>query len=529
MTAVAEGRLGGLRLARQPAGGLNALGRFAPLVLAALNAIAFLVVRPDVNDLWAARARASAVQNGVGLTYWFSWFGGGSTPGNYSVLTPYLSALITTELLAALSAVAIPLLCMPLLRGTAHPLAGTAIAAYAAAVNLWSGRVPFLFGAAIAIGALICVRNRRLTAAVLLGLLSILASPVTGVFLAMGLSGVFISYRDYRRIAWITIVAIGVGLGAVGLVFGTPGPEPFSGTLKLEAVAGLLLLLLARPPVWLRTTIWVSLIATLVLATFPNGMGSNVARIVWFCLPVAVVALSAFRTWILVLVAFPLLLTGTSGTIVDLRNAGNPVSSVGYYQPLATELDSISGLQKYRVEVVNHGAHAAYDALLNHAALARGWETQEDNELNGAIQGKHLDATTYKVWLENNAVGYVAMPALSVSNDAEYHLVETASLPYLVPIWQTTDWQLFRVVRPTPIVAPPASMVSASQAQVTVAVPCTCAVTVRVRWSKFLHAAERSTNLAASVSDDGAGWTSLRTTAPGVYVLGGSLGGLLGS
>lgn len=501
-----------------------------PVLLAAINAIAFLLVRPGVNDLWAARARASAVQHGVGLTYWFSWFGGGSTPGNYSVLTPYLSALIGTEVLGALSAVAIPLLCRVALRGTPHPLLATLVAAFAAGVNLWSGRVPFLFGTAFAIGALIAIRHRRLAVTLALAALSILASPVTGAFLAAGLSGVVISYQQYRRIALVTIAAIGVGLGAVGLVFGAPGPEQFSTLLLLEVLGGLLLLLAARPPIYLRTTIWLSIVASFALAVFPNAMGSNFARLVWFCLPVAVVAVSALRSWIALLLVVPLLALGTSTTVVDLSNAGKPISSVGYYRPLASKLDTIGDLRNYRVEVVNHGAHAGYDALLNHAALARGWETQEDNALNSAIQHAGLDATTYKVWLDNNAVGYVALPTMTVSHFAEYDLVANGSLPYLVPVWSTPDWRLFRVVDSTPIVAPPARMVSASQSQVTVRVPCACTVTVRVRWSKFLHAADQPAATPATVVDDGSGWTSLSTVSPGVYVLRGSLsGGLLGS
>src|SRR5689334_20751697 len=76
-----------------------------PTVVTALNAVAFVLARPDVSDLWAARARASAVSHGVGLTYWFNWFGG-STPGNYSIFTPYVCSLIGTELVGALSAVA---------------------------------------------------------------------------------------------------------------------------------------------------------------------------------------------------------------------------------------------------------------------------------------------------------------------------------------------------------------------------------------------------------------------------------------
>src|SRR3954453_20849471 len=87
-----------------------------PTIVTALNAIAFLLVRPDVSDLWAARARASAVSHGVGLSYWFGWFGG-STPGNYSVFTPTVSAVIGTEFVGALAAVATVALATVLVRG----------------------------------------------------------------------------------------------------------------------------------------------------------------------------------------------------------------------------------------------------------------------------------------------------------------------------------------------------------------------------------------------------------------------------
>lgn len=497
------------------------------VVIAALNAVVFLVVRPDVNDLWAARARASAVAHGVGLTYWFSWFGGGSTPGNYSLFTPYVSAWITAEVLGAVSAVAIPVLCAYLLRDTEHPLAGTALAAYVAGVNLWSGRVPFLFGMAFAVGVLIAVRHRARVAAVLLTLLSIAASPVTGAFVAMGLSGVFVSHRQYRRISLITIVAAGVGLLTVGVIFGAPGPQPFSAALRVEVVTGLLLVLLARPPVWLRTTIWLSVVAAVLISVIPNGMGSNFARFVWFCIPVAVIALSRFRVWILGLVVLPLLVTGTTGTVTDLQNAGKPISTPSYYKGLADRLDTIGDLTRYRVEVVNHGAHAAYDALLGHAMLARGWETQEDRALNKAVLSEKLDATTYKVWLDNNAVGYVALPAITVQHYWEYDLVLAGDLPYLKLIWQSNDWKLYRVVNPTPVVAAPAIIDSSSQSQMTVDVPCACEIHVRVRWSKFLSAGEATTGVAARVSDDGSGWTQLTTSKPGIYVMHGSIGGLL--
>jgi hypothetical protein len=506
----------------------RAIAPYLSSLLAAVNAVAFLLIRPDVNDLWAARARASAARQGVGLSYWFSWFGG-STPGNYSLLTPYLSAYTSAELLGAVSAVAIPLLCLVLTRGTEHPVLATAVAAYTAGVNLWSGRVPFLFGGALAVAALIFVRRKQAVGAVAFSLLSIAASPVSGAFTAMGLSGLFLSHRGYRRISLITIAASAVGMGVDAIVFGTPGPEPFSDALKIEVVCGLLLLLCARPVIWLRTTLWASVIATFVLAWLPNGMGSNFSRYAWFCVPVAVVALSRFRVWILMLVIAPLLVTGTSGTYADLRNAGQPVSQTSYYAALAAQLDTITGLQNYRVEVVNHGAHAAYDALLNHATLARGWETQEDNALNAPLYKHGLDAVTYKVWLDNNAVGYIALPTVEdTGRYPEYQLVDSGRLSYLRLIWQTTDWKLYQVQNATQIVGAPATPVQVTQSQLTIDVPCACAVSLRIRFSKFLHAEAEPDGAQAQLADNGAGWTTLTTTQPGRYELRGSLsGGLL--
>jgi hypothetical protein len=527
----------------------------APSIVALLNGVLFVLVRPDVNDLWAARARASAVQHGVGLTYWFSWFGGGSTPGNYSVVAPYLSAYLGTEVVGAISALAVTVLATVALRGTRHWLAATWIAAFGAAMNLWSGRVPFLLGAAFAVAALIAVRSRRPVATVLLTLCSILASPVAAAFLAMGLSGTFLTTRtkDWRPIISWAVGTVAVGLVLVALAFGTPGPEPFSIWLALEVFGGLILLSLAQPPDHLRTTIWVTGLATVVLWAIPNGMGSNFGRFVWYCLPVAVVALSARRTRMAVLLVIPPLIVGASSTFTDLRNSVRPVSTVSYYKPLAAKLDTIAGLRNYRLEVVDHGAHTGYAELLGHALLARGWETQEDQELNAALNKDPLDPRVYKIWLQNNAVGYVAMPSTSVGGKfPEYDLVKSGRAGYLHQIWANQHWKLYRVENPSPIAGAPAKLVGYTQSTMTIHVPCACTVDVRVRWSKFLGAAMRpaaagsaasghagqtpspraSTSAAktpevtAKVRDDGSGWTKITTTKPGDYVLSGSIGGI---
>ena len=514
---------------------------WGPAAFAAVNAIAFYVVRPGVNDLWAARARASAVSHGVGLTYWFSWFGGGSTPGNYSVLTPYACAAIGTELVGALATVAVTVLVTVLVRDTANPGLAGAVAALAAAINLWSGRVPFLLSAAIGVGALLAVRHRNRPATVALTLLSVMASPVAGAFIVLGLSGTFLTTRTkaYRPVIAYAIGTVGVALVGVAAVFGTPGPEGFSTGQAIDTVLGLGCLALACTTDHLRTTIAVSLIAAIALWAIPNGLGSNFTRFVWFCLPVAVAALTRRRAVLAGLLVAPVLVVGSLTTVEDLQNAVQPLSSGSYYKDLATELDRIPDLPNYRVEVVNHGAHAGYDALLGHAMLARGWETQEDNALNKSLQQNPLDPVTYKIWLDNNAVGYVALPSASVGGPPEYTLVQQGSAKYLKLVWSSADWLLYRVADPTPIVGRPASAIAHDQKSLTVNVPCACTITLRLRYSKFLAAARHKTTAAgpdaadavpgvhARLADDGSGWTTLTTSKPGVYVLHGSLRGLL--
>lgn len=504
-----------------------------PTVVTALNAIAFVLVRPDVNDLWAARARSSAVDHGVGLSYWFGWFAGGSTPGNYSVFTPYVCSLIGTELVGALAAVATAALATVLLRRTRHPLAASALAAVSVIANLWSGRIPFLLGGAFGVAALIAVRHRRRAWTVGLTVLSVLASPVTGAFLALGLSGTFLTTRTkaYRPIVAYAVLTAGAGLIAVALVFGTPGPEPFEFLFALEVLGALVLLRLARPPGHIRTTLYVTALATIVLFLIPNGMGSNISRLVFFCLPVAVVALSPYRSRVLVLAAVPLAVAGGAGTVLDLVNAGRPVSSASYYDSLIDQLDQLPGLTNCRVEVVDHGAHGGDFALLEHAQLARGWETQENTELNKTLNKESLDETTYKIWLDNNAVCYVALPADSVVSNPEYDLVAKGGIGYLTEIWKDEHWQLLQVLTPTHIVAAPASVLAYNQAAMTIHIPCTCTVNVRVRFSQYLDAvlkqpaSAEAPKVTAKVVDDGSGWTTVITDRPGDYVLSGSLTG----
>src|SRR4051794_27383968 len=152
-----------------------------PLLASVASALAFYYVRPDVGDLQAALARQSAAAHGVGLTYWFQWFGGGTTPGHYSVITPLLSSWLSAPLVGALATIAVTPLVHRVLAGTRFQVAGTWVGTITAGCSLWSGRIAFALGAAAVLLALIGLRERRVLPAVLGTVAAVFASPVTGV------------------------------------------------------------------------------------------------------------------------------------------------------------------------------------------------------------------------------------------------------------------------------------------------------------------------------------------------------------
>jgi hypothetical protein len=484
-----------------------------------LGALAFVIVSPAVGDVWAALARRSAALHGVGLTYWFSWFGGGATPGNYSVITPFLSALIGATTLGAIATAAAAPLTYRLTRGFPHGIAATWVATIVCGLSLWNGRIPFAVGISFSALAFIAVREQRRSLAVIATLLTVLASPVSGVFLVLGLVGVALYVHLHRAVSLYAIGAAGVSLLSLAIAFGSPGPEPFNARQAWSAAGALVAFLIARPPKAVTAVILFSLVACPFLLWIPNGMGSNFNRFVWVYLPVAVVATTRTKLPRAAVAVSVAVIAASIGTAQDLAVASHPNSSQAYYQPLARELAGIGSLSDYRLEVVPDGTHVAAYALLDYAMLARGYETQADQALN-PVFGAHrpLDATTYKLWLDDNAVGYVAVSGRPLSANSEYKLV-AAGLPYLDRIWSDAAWTLYHVRQPVPIVAPPARLVQASQAKIEIDVPQSGTVPIRVRWSRFLAADPPVRGVKAPITKDADGWSTLTAPVSGHYVL----------
>jgi hypothetical protein len=336
--------------------------------------------------------------------------------------------------------------------------------------------------------------------------------------------------RRYRVAAVLTAAAVCVPMVAVAVVFGTPGPEPYPLYLLAETVLALALMLLLAPAPYLRITLVASAAAGLVAFAVPNGLGANFARLALFCLPAAAVALSRWRLRTTIALVSPILALGALTSVSAVRSAAEASSHASYYAPLAAELDSRPGVANHRLELAAAG-RAAYTALIGHAVLARGWETQSFLALDAALTSDDLDAAAYRRWLDDNAVGLVAVDTSRLETP-ETRLIASGSARYLHLVWQHAGWRLYEVERPAPIVGRPARLVASTQAAMRVQVPCACRMLIRIRWSPFLHAApalpaeapdEVEDDYRPQLTQERNGWTTLTTNRPGTYVLSGAL------
>jgi hypothetical protein len=120
--------------------------------------------------------------------------------------------------------------------------------------------------------------------------------------------------------------------------------------------------------------------------------------------------------------------------------------------------------------------------------IARGWERQLDVRRNGLFYGDPLTPSTYRRWLDDNAVRYVALPdgRFDKAGAAEAALVR-GGLPYLRPVWRDAHWRIYAVERPAPL-ADGGRVTHVGAGDFTVALPARGGeARVRIRWTRWWH------------------------------------------
>ena len=426
------------------------------VVVAALGAAAYVLIAPPSADLAAQEYRAD-----LGLVIWNNgWFAGHHTPG-YSVLFPPLGGLLGVRLTGALAAVAAAARFAPLAHRHWGAGAATAAALWFAlgtTAVLMTGRITFLLGVAIGIGALLALAHGHRAAAGGLALVTTLASPVAGLFAALAVVAWALACRRERAATGAAIA--GAALAPIALMlalFPQGGSEPFVASAFWPALLAAVLFgaLLPREERPLRIGAGLYALALVAAFAIATPLGGNASRLGALAAGPVVLGALAGRQRPLVLAALtlPLAYWALYPAIRDVaRASGDPSVRAGYHAPLLEYLRSRPRQGAFRVEVPLTENHWEARHVPPAIALARGWERQLDRRHGALFYDGTLDAASYRAWLDERAVAYVAVPdvPLDYAGRAEARLV-AGGLPYLREVWRDAHWRVLAVRRAKPL------------------------------------------------------------------------------
>jgi hypothetical protein len=447
--------------------------RYAGLLALVLGLLHWWL-RPDSGtDLAAQLARASFARAAPLTPVDLSWYGG-VHPFGYSLLSPWLMALLGVQLCGLLAAVAGAVLLARLLRDTERPLLGALLGAVFMAADVASGRTTFALGAVAGLAAL-CALPRRPLAAVL-AVLTALLSPVAAAFLGFA-AALLVLHR--RPGGWTVGVAAVVPVVVLGVLFPGGGVQPYTAhSARLAVVSALLVAWLTTVPL-VRTGSLLYAVAVVAFLLHDDPFGSNVLRL-GLLLAAPVLVATARRRPVLVAAACAVALWWQVGPPWgDLRAPTSPAMTA-----LRAELVALGA---HRVEVVAPRDHRESWYVAEEVPLARGWARQQDRVLNPLFYKGKLTPDRYLVWLHEHAVDHVAVPRhgrLDFGSTREGTLLHDGTALPLV--WQDDDWTVYAVPAAVPLATAPANVLASTRTELRLTVDGPADVVVHLRWSRWL-------------------------------------------
>jgi hypothetical protein len=475
----------------------------APVIAAALAGALYLILAPKTGDL-AAHVFRSELFGRHGFTVWNgAWYGGHHTPA-YSVLFPPLAWAVGPAVAGVLAALAAAAVFEPLARRHFGRAArwGTLWFGLATSTMLFTGRLPYALGVALALGSLLALQRGRTVVAVGLAILSPLGSPVAGAFLALAAVAVALTGERAGRRGALLVAAAGiVPTILLAAAFPEGGSQPYAlfAFLPVPVTMALFALLLPRDEGVLRTGAVLYGLVAIAAYILPTPLGGNWSRLgELFGGPVALCGfLGPRRAWArplpMLALLLPLAFWQLAAPVRAVLNGEDDQSRYrAYFRPLVDFLED-NQQPPGRVEVVFTDAHWESADVAIHVPIARGWERQLDVGRNSLFYDGTLNARTYRQWLQDNAVRWVALPdaKLDYSGRQEARLV-SGGLPYLKLRWTAPHWRVYEVTSPDSLVTPvgPARIraLGLGTEQVKLAVDRAGSALVRVRWTPYWKA-----------------------------------------
>ena len=491
-------------------------GIIAAGAIAVAFGVAYLLAPPMGRDFSAQLAHAELAGSHWPELLDLRWYGG-FNPLGYSVVSPPVMALLGVPLTTALAYVATVVLFAAVLKnaGVVRPVAGAIIGAVCLTGNLVVTRTTFALGLALGLGALLALMSGRLRVSSGLAVLAPLASPVAGLFLGVAGGALFLSGR---RRAGVTLAASAmVPTIAVGLAFGNGGYQTFAAK---QALVSLLVCLVVTGLCWRSPVVrWGGLLSAVLVAAaylLPTPVGTTATRLPeLFAAPIVVAVATVPLVAIIAATASAVLLLPPV-SITELRERGDPALSAEFYTPLLHQLAARRVAGPIEVVPTRRRGEAAFVAPV--VPIAKGWSRQADTGRNAIFYNQTVNADTYRRWLDDNAISYVAISQgpYDWSAPDEVTLVRDG-LPYLQKVWSNQNWSLYAVANPRPVIAPPGRVVARDAVSLTVSLPDPGEYVVRVRWSRYLTAS----NGCMRPTEDG--WSMIVAEHPGTTKIDSSL------
>jgi hypothetical protein len=505
----------------------RAAGRLTPagwaVVVGVVLAVVYLAWRPLAPDLAAQIARANVVKSAGNVSWWTGWFGGLSLP-TYSLLTPSSMAIFGVRATGVAAAVVGGVITARLVANSRRPRAGAVAFSVAAMANLLDGRVTFAVGVTLAAASLLALLHRKVLFAAPLAAAAYFASPLAGLFLGLVLLAVVLTDESRRRASLVIAGLLGVIGIAMALLFPGTGQMPFQPTDMVPAALCCIGVALFCPTRVVRTSALLLLLALPIFLAAPGAIGNNVTRLAWICAAPVAVAYSPLRRWLLAPVLALLALWPTIDLVQQMSYTAAPSSSQAFYRPLLSALSSEQSKAGptavgQRLEVLDSKNHFATVYLASKVSLARGWDRQADVANDPIFYEKDaLTSSSYHRWLQELAVGWVAVPA----TELDYSAVQEAKLiggglDYLRPVWSNASWRLYRVTDATQL-AEGAQVRSVEPTSITIGAPAAGPMLLRVRWSPYLTVQHTDRTLAVGACLANAdGWLKITVPTSGEY------------